>query len=122
VPYLEGTNSYEYEIVCWRLAHNSLAIRPNLSRRGVQLDIYLLSGDTEEGAHLFVKCEHVTRPQTDLKLYSVEAMPRNDPLRCSFFRVDALWTALCTTWLCMCGGVKYDMWVYRFGSRSRGPA
>jgi hypothetical protein len=27
----------------------------------------------------------VTRPQTDLKLYSVEAMSRNDPLRCSFF-------------------------------------
>ena len=45
----------------WRIAHNSLALRSNLQRRGVKLDdinCLFCGRSAEDGAHLFVKCKH----------------------------------------------------------------
>jgi hypothetical protein len=46
----------------WRLSHNSLTLRPNLVKRGVQIEsvkCLFCNNDVEEGAHLFVKCRYV---------------------------------------------------------------
>ena len=46
----------------WRIKHESLALRTNLSRRGVKLESTkcLFCGRADEdGAHLFVKCKSV---------------------------------------------------------------
>jgi hypothetical protein len=76
----------------WRLAHNSLAIWPNLSRRGVELDnikCLFCNGDTEEGAHLFVKCDHVNMVWDGLQLDEV----RNELIRSNTGRqaLDIIW-------------------------------
>jgi hypothetical protein len=58
----------------WRAVHNSLALRPNLQRRGVQIDnvkCLFCNGDVEEGAHLFIKCEHVMGAWRELGLEDV---------------------------------------------------
>jgi hypothetical protein len=50
------------QMFIWRLAHNTLALRPNLARRGVILDnvnCLFCQSCMEEGAHLFVKCTKV---------------------------------------------------------------
>jgi hypothetical protein len=46
----------------WRLVHNSLALRPNLSKCGIDIDnikCIFCDCDIEEGAHLLVNCEFV---------------------------------------------------------------
>jgi hypothetical protein len=45
----------------WRFAHNSLALRMELKRRGMELDTRcaLCNRLDEDGAHLFFKCKHV---------------------------------------------------------------
>jgi hypothetical protein len=45
----------------WRLAHNSLAVRVNLVRRGMELDTKCVVCNRldEDGCHLFFKCKHV---------------------------------------------------------------
>ncbi|CAM0873789.1 unnamed protein product [Alopecurus aequalis] len=46
----------------WRVSHNSLALRPNLRKRSVEIDnvrCLFCNGDVEEGAHLFIKCDYV---------------------------------------------------------------
>lgn len=48
----------------WRFAHNSLALRKNLERRGMDLDTrcVMCSRQSEDGAHLFFfKCKYVQR-------------------------------------------------------------
>ena len=47
----------------WRLAHNSLALRMNLKRRGMELDTrcVMCGRLDEDGAHLFLKCKHVIK-------------------------------------------------------------
>jgi len=46
----------------WRLAHNSLALRVNLKRRGMKIDskCCLCNRLDEDGAHLFFKCKQVS--------------------------------------------------------------
>ncbi|WVZ78700.1 hypothetical protein U9M48_026369 [Paspalum notatum var. saurae] len=43
----------------WRLAHNSLALRMNLNRRGMDIDTKCVTCERldEHGAHLFFKCK-----------------------------------------------------------------
>jgi hypothetical protein len=44
----------------WRLAHDSLALRMNLERRGMEVDTRVLySKMNEEGGHLFFSCKMV---------------------------------------------------------------
>ncbi|WVZ48898.1 hypothetical protein U9M48_000292 [Paspalum notatum var. saurae] len=57
----------------WRLAHNSLALRMNLHRRGMDIDTKCVTCDRldEHGAHLFFKCKQVTEIWKELKLEQV---------------------------------------------------
>jgi len=45
----------------WRFAHNSLAVRRNLERRGMEVDTWcvLCNSGWEDGGHLFFNCKHV---------------------------------------------------------------
>ena len=47
----------------WRLAHNSLPVRKNVSRRGVELDTKcpVCQRLDEDCGHLFFKCKYVKR-------------------------------------------------------------
>ena len=59
------------QMFAWRIKHESLALRTNLVRRGVQLEdkSCLFCGRAEEdGAHLFVKCKVVKDVWRDLFL------------------------------------------------------
>lgn len=56
---MEGPNRLKHFM--WRLAHNSLALRSNLSRRGMKIDprCPLCNYAWEDGGHLFLRCKHV---------------------------------------------------------------
>lgn len=47
----------------WRLAHNTVAVRANLRRRGMDIDVNCLFCRTkdEDSWHLFFKCKHVKK-------------------------------------------------------------
>ncbi|CAD6338928.1 unnamed protein product [Miscanthus lutarioriparius] len=54
--------SSRLEHFLWRLAHNSLALRSNLKRRGVKVDddrCIMCNRAGEDGGHLFLKCKCV---------------------------------------------------------------
>ncbi|WVZ88628.1 hypothetical protein U9M48_035126 [Paspalum notatum var. saurae] len=46
---------------CWRLAHNSLALRLNLQGRGMDIDTrcVVCSYQVEDGSHLFLHCKQI---------------------------------------------------------------
>jgi hypothetical protein len=55
----------------WRFTHNSLAIRTNLERRGMELEsakCVMCSRITEEGCHLFFTCKYVKNLWRELYL------------------------------------------------------
>jgi hypothetical protein len=56
---MEGPNRLKHFM--WRLAHNSLALRSNLSRRGMKIDprCPLCNYAWEDGGHLFLRCKPV---------------------------------------------------------------
>jgi hypothetical protein len=51
----------------WRFTHNSLAVRRNLSRRGVEIE-NTACVMLEDGSHLFLKCKYVKRIWRELCL------------------------------------------------------
>jgi hypothetical protein len=51
----------------WRFTHNSLAVRRNLSRRGVEIE-NTACVMLEDGSHLFLKCKYVKRLWRELCL------------------------------------------------------
>jgi len=56
---MEGPNRLKYFM--WRLAHNSLVLRSNLSGRGMKIDprCLLCNYAWEDGGHVFLRCKHV---------------------------------------------------------------
>jgi hypothetical protein len=54
----------------WRLAHNSLPLRMNIKRRGMECDTRCVCCQRldEDGAHLFLRCKEVKKIWKDLKL------------------------------------------------------
>jgi hypothetical protein len=68
------------KLFVWRMAHNSLAIRPNLGVWGVENDnikCLFCNVDTGKGAHLFFKCDHVKEVWYGMQLDEV----RNEMIR-----------------------------------------
>jgi len=57
----------------WRMGHNSLALRVNLRRRGVDLDTKCVMCNRldEDGGHLFLKCKLVKQLWRELNLQEV---------------------------------------------------
>lgn len=57
----------------WRMAHNSLALRVNLRRRGMELDTKCVMCNRldEDGGHLFLKCKLVKQLWRELNLEDV---------------------------------------------------
>ena len=57
----------------WRLAHNSLAVRANLKRRGMELDTRCVMCNRldEDGGHLFCKCKWVKQICRELNMVEV---------------------------------------------------
>lgn len=57
----------------WRMGHNSLALRVNLRRRGMDLDTKCVMCNRldEDGGHLFLKCKLVKQLWRELNLQKV---------------------------------------------------
>lgn len=58
----------------WRFAHDSLAVRVNLVKRGVPIEddrCLLCSSAREDGAHLFIQCQKVQEVWRKLGLEEV---------------------------------------------------
>ena len=58
----------------WRLGHNSLAVRADLKRRGVELDTRCVMCNhrlDEDGGHLFCKCKWVKHVWRELNMEEV---------------------------------------------------
>jgi hypothetical protein len=57
----------------WRFAHNSLALRMGLERRGMELDTkcVMFGRLNEDGCHLFFRCKHVVPVWKEMRLESV---------------------------------------------------
>ena len=75
----------------WRLGHNSLALRTNLLRRGLELDTrcVVCSRVDENGRHLFCQCKHVKRLWQELNLEHVRS--RLDVSRCGSSKKKTAW-------------------------------
>jgi ribonuclease HI len=60
----------------WRLAHNSLAVKMNISRRGVRLDTRcpVCFRFDEDGGHCFLKCKMIRRCWAALSLEPIRQM------------------------------------------------
>jgi hypothetical protein len=54
----------------WRFAHNSLPLRMNIKRRGIECDTRCVCCQRldEDGAHLFLRCKEVRKVWAELKL------------------------------------------------------
>lgn len=59
---------------CLRIAHNSLAVRANLTRRGMVLEdtrCLLCQRSNEDGCHLFLKCKEVKEVWKELNMLDI---------------------------------------------------
>jgi ribonuclease HI len=73
----------------WRFAHNSLPVRMNIKRRGMDIDTIcpVCQRLDEDGAHLFLKCKPVKQLWTDLgledlRLDQVDSLSPKDLIEC----------------------------------------
>uniref|UniRef100_A0ACD5ZGT1 Uncharacterized protein n=1 Tax=Avena sativa TaxID=4498 RepID=A0ACD5ZGT1_AVESA len=76
----------------WRLARDSLALRSNLTGRGMRLEnkkCVICGREEEEGAHLFLRCGAVKEVWKEMNLAEV----RRNLKRCAATRdvLDELW-------------------------------
>jgi hypothetical protein len=73
----------------WRLAHNSLAVKMNISRRNIVLDTRcpICKRFDEDGAHCFLKCKHVRKCWKELQLEDVRCLLLNIQSSEEFIRI-----------------------------------
>lgn len=76
----------------WRIAHNSLAVRANLTRRGMALEdtrCLLCQRSNEDGCHLFLKCKEVKEVWKELNMLDI----RQNLIQCDGVHefLDELW-------------------------------
>jgi hypothetical protein len=57
----------------WRLAHNSLATKRNIEKKGIECDTLCVCCKSldEDGAHLFLRCREVRKAWKELKMEKV---------------------------------------------------